>query len=60
MANNKDSGNNRRCKLGQKKKKVCAFQVSQPYLGFCPDPKHFIVNCEQNVVKFAEKLGKMY
>ena len=20
---------------------------------FCPDPKHFIVNCEQNVVKFT-------
>ena len=32
---------------------VCVFQVSRPYLGFCPDPKHFIVNCEQNVVKFA-------
>ena len=29
------------------------FQVSRPYLGFYPDPKHF-VNCEQNV-KFAEK-----
>ena len=36
------------------------FQVSRPYLGFCPDPKHFIVNCEQNVVKFAEKWGKIY
>ena len=38
-----------------KKKKICVFQVSRPYLGFCPDPKHFVVNCEQNVVKFAEK-----
>ena len=27
---------------------------------FLPDPKHFIVNCEQNVVKFAEKWRKMY
>ena len=34
------------------------FQVSRPYLGFCPDPKHFIVNCEQNTVKFAEKNGR--
>ena len=46
--------------LGLKaKKKKCAFQVSRPYLGFCPDPKYFIVNCEQNV-KFAGKRGKMY
>ena len=36
-------------------KNICVFQVSRPYLGFCPDPKHFIVNCEQNVVKFAGK-----
>ena len=41
-----------------KKIYICVFQVSRPYLGFCPDPKHFIVNCEQNVVKFAGKLGK--
>ena len=41
-------------------KKIYVFQVSRPYLGFCPDPKHFIVNCEQNVVKFAEKWGEMY
>ena len=34
---------------------VCVFQVSLPYLGFCPDSKHFIVNCEQNVVKFTGK-----
>ena len=39
---------------------MCVFQVSRPYLRFCPDPKHFIVNCEQNVVKFAGKWGKMY
>ena len=39
----------------RQKKNICVFQVSRPYLGFCPDPKHFIVNCEQNVVKFAEK-----
>ena len=49
--------------IRQKKKKkenMCVFQVSRPYLGFCPDPKHFIVNCEQSVVKFAGKWGKMY
>ena len=38
-----------------KKKYICVFQVSRPYLGFCPNPKHFKVNCEQNVVKFAKK-----
>ena len=43
--------------LGQKKN-ICVFQVSRPYLVFCPDPKHFIVKCEQNVVKFAEKMGE--
>ena len=42
------------------KKNIYVFQVSRPYLGFCPDPKHFIVNCEQNVVKFAWKWGKIY
>ena len=41
-------------------KNICVFQVSRPYLGFCPDPKHFIVNCEQNGVKFAGKWGKIY
>ena len=35
------------------------FQISLPYIGFCPDPKHFIVNCEQNVVKFAGKWEKI-
>ena len=25
-------------------------QISWPYLGFCPNPKHFIVNCEENIV----------
>ena len=39
------------------KKNIRVLQVSRPYLGFCPDPKHFIVNCEQNVVKFAGKWG---
>ena len=39
--------------------RVCVFQVSQPYLGFYPDPNHYIVNCEQNV-KFPNKWGKMY
>ena len=42
------------------KKIICVFQVSRSYLGFCPDSKHFIVNCEQNVVNFGEKWGKMY
>ena len=37
------------------KKEICVFQFSRPYLGFYPDPKHFIVNCEQNVVKFMGK-----
>ena len=36
--------------LGQKKI-ICVFQVSRPNLGFYPDRKHFIVNCEQNSVK---------
>ena len=26
-----------------KKENICVFQVSRPYLGFWPDPKHFIV-----------------
>ena len=34
------------------------FQVSRPYLVFCPDPKIFIVNCEQNVVKLRKNGGK--
>ena len=33
---------------------MCVFQVSRPYLGFCPDPKHFIVNFKENLVKYAE------
>ena len=37
---------------------ICVFQVSRPYIGFCPDPKHFIVNCEQNVVKYVEKCSE--
>ena len=38
---------------------MCVFQVSRPYLGFCPDPKHFIVNFEENTVKSVEKSGRM-
>ena len=34
---------------------ICMFQVSSPYLGFAPDPKHFIANCKQNIVKYAKK-----
>ena len=41
------------------KRNICVFQVSRPYLGFCSDPKHLIVNCKQNVVKFAGKWWKM-
>ena len=26
-------------------------------MGFRPDPKHFIVNFEQNIVKYAENMG---
>ena len=35
------------------------FQVSRPYLGFCPDPKHFIVNFEENIVTYAGKWWEM-
>ena len=28
-------------------KNICVFQVSRPYLGFCSDPKHFMVKIEQ-------------
>ena len=42
-----------------KPKQLYVFQVSRPYLGFCSDPKHFIVNFEENVVKCAEKWGEM-
>ena len=38
-----------------RKKYICEFQVSRPYLGFCPDPKHFIVQNEQNIDKYSEK-----
>ena len=37
---------------------ISVFQDSRPYVGLCPDPKHFIVNCEQNVVNFAENVLK--
>ena len=39
-------------------KKYMYFQVSQPYLGFCPDPKHFIVNFGENTVKMLKNQGK--
>ena len=38
---------------------VCVFWISRPYLCFCPDPKHFIMNFVQNIGKYAEMLGKM-
>ena len=37
-----------------KAKKQYKFHVSRHYLGFCPDPKHFIV---QNIVEYGEKWG---
>ena len=49
----------RKCTL-RPKTIICVFQVSRPYLGFYPDLKHFIVNCEQNVVKFAGKWENIY
>ena len=38
------------CMRHQANKDVCVFQVSRPYLGFCPecDPKHFIEKSGQN------------
>ena len=26
-------------------------------MGFCPNPKHFIVHFEQTIIKYAEKWG---
>ena len=26
------------------------FQVPRPYQGFCPGPKHFIVNCNKTIL----------
>ena len=40
--------------LKQQKKNICVFQFSRPYLGFSPNTKNFILNCEQNIVKYAE------
>ena len=40
-------------------KYICVFQVSRPYLGFCPAPIHFIVKLEQNIVKYVEKWWEM-
>ena len=61
----------RHCRKAKKKKKkniyiyiyiyVCVCVSGFPTLPrFLPDPKHFIVNREQNVVKFAGKWGRMY
>ena len=33
---------------------IYAFQVFRPYLGFRPDPYHFTVQYEGNVVKYGE------
>ena len=44
--------------LGEKKKKKYVFQVSWPCLGFCPDPKLFIVNFKENS-PICWKWGKM-
>ena len=41
------------------KTNICVFQFSPTLHRFVPDPEHFIVNCVQNIVKHAEKLGKM-
>ena len=40
-------------------KNMCALQISRLYLDFCPDPKHFNVNFEEDRVKYAEKRGKL-
>ena len=37
---------------------VCVFQVSRPYLGFCPDPKHFIVQNGQSKSNMVENSAK--
>ena len=46
--------------LHKTKKEYVCVSGFPTYQGFCPDPKHFIMNCEQNVVKFAGKWGKIY
>ena len=38
------------------KKKICVFQVSRPYLGFWPDPKHFIVLKKKNIYIYKNVL----
>ena len=51
------------CILGGKKIYIymCVCVSGFPTLPrFLPDPKHFIVDCEQNVFKFAKEWGKMY
>ena len=42
------------------KENICVFQASRSYISFCPNPKYFILNCEQNIVKCAGKWEKMY
>ena len=37
-----------------KSNNIYAFQVFRPYLGFRPDPNHFTVQYEGNVVKYGE------
>ena len=41
------------------KKNICVFQVSRPYLGFWPDPKHFIVlKKKKNIYIYKKKKKK--
>ena len=40
------------------KKNICVFQVSQPYLGFWPDPKHFIFYCVKKKKKIYIYISK--
>ena len=39
-------------------KKKYEFHDSRPYLSFCPDPKHFIVQNEQSIVKMGNMAQK--
>ena len=46
------------------KKIICVFQISLPYLGFCSDPKHFILKSEkkkkrQNIQKYIKYISKI-
>ena len=33
---------------------VSGFLTQPTAVGVCPDPKHFIVNCEKNIVKYVK------